>query len=487
MPNAPTPAVLALDVGSSSARALLFDTAGQPIPDRSAQIAYSVLTTPDGGAELDMDQLAAWVEQCIDTVLAGMDARLEIRAVACSTLVGNLLGVDAAGRPSTPLWIWADTRAAAAARELRAAGLEGSWQRTGAPLHSAYWPARLRWLAAEHPELLAQTSRWLTLGEYLTERWLGRPLLSLSVAAWNGLLDRSSQTWDAALLEQLPIRRDQLGTPQADLQPHVGLSPDYDRRWPALRTAAWLAPIGDGLGSSWGVGAVQPDRVAINLGTSGAMRVLLPAGGPLPPGLWSYRVDGRSELVGGALSNGGNLIDWATDSLKLPTLAELEDDLAALPPAGHGLTVLPFWAGQRAPDYDDDARAVIHGLTLSSSPMHILQAMMEAVAYSFGQIYACLLPLLPAEHTIIAGGGALEHSPAWGRMICDVLGRPLRLSSVAEATARGTALYAIQALGLGAAPETAPTRLCRPDPARHERYAQASAAMLDLQRRLAAP
>ncbi|HYF62572.1 MAG TPA: FGGY-family carbohydrate kinase, partial [Herpetosiphonaceae bacterium] len=175
------------------------------------------------------------------------------------------------------------------------------------------------------------------------------------------------------------------------------------------------------------------------------------------------------------------------DTLRLPPLDSLEAALAALPPASHGLTVLPFWAGQRAPDYDDDARAVIHGLSLNTSPLQIAQAMMEAVACSFGQIYACLLPLLPAKHAIIAGGGALERSPTWARMICDVLGRPLLLSDVAEATARGTALYAIRALGLAAEPAALPTSLCQPDPDRHRRYAQAGAAALDLQRRLGGP
>ena len=479
-----SPIVLALDIGSSSARALIFDARGIAIPHANAQIAYTVQTTADGGAMLDADALLVSVEQCIDAVLPHCGAN-GVQAVGCATLVGNLLGVDAAGRAITPLWTWADTRSASAARLLRQQSNEPAiWQRTGCPIHSAYWPARMRWLAAEQPDLFARVQRWLTFGEYLTERWLGRPLLSPSVVAWNGMFNRVSQTWDAEWLAELPLRVDQLSPISAARTPHRGLAPTYTTRWPALRDAAWLPPMGDGIGSNWGVGATNPARVAINIGTSGAMRVVLPAGGTLPAGLWAYRIDAQHELVGGALSNGGNLVRWASDTFNLPDLAQLDAALLPLPAAAHGLSVLPFWAGERSPNYDPNARATIHGLSLHTTPLQIVQAMLEAVAYSFGAIYERLRPVLAADHTLVAGGGALENSPLWAQILCDVLGMPLHRGTTDQATARGIALFALESLGILVETPSSAATVLTPSLVNHERYRQARAESDDLRRRV---
>lgn len=473
-----TPLVVALDIGSSSTRAMLFDARGEIVPETRTRIKYALHTTPDGGAELDPGAMAERAEQCLDQVLKTAQAGAgPIIAVGCTTLVGNIMGIGADGQPRTPLWTWADTRAAAWSARLRSQWDEAAiWQRTGCPIHSAYLPSRLMWIAAAYPELLDQVQRWVTLGEYLTERWLGQPLLSTSVASWNGLLNRATQNWDTELLAKLPITAAQLHTPRDATTPLRGMLAPYAQRWPALREAAWFPPTGDGVGSNIGAGATQSDQVAINLGTSGALRVVVPAGSPIPAGLWCYRVDTRRELLGGALSNGGNLIQWAHDTLHLPDRDAAETALATLPPAAHGLTILPYWAGERSPGYADYARATISGMSLHTNPLQLLQAIMEAVAYSFATLHTCLKPLLPPHHQVFASGGALERSPVWQQMICDVLGMPVVIGAAAEATARGAAVLALEVLGYTMPATPARTLTRHPDVARYARYQEACAA-----------
>ena len=128
--------------------------------------------------------------------------------------------------------------------------------------------------------------------------------------------------------------------------------------------------------------------VALTVGTSGAMRVVVPGGvDTLPPGLWVYRVDRRRALFGGALSNGGNLFEWMSHTLRLDADPAVEAALRTLPPDGHGLTMLPFFAGERSPGWNPNARAAIIGLSLATAPLEILQAGLEAVAYRFALIY----------------------------------------------------------------------------------------------------
>jgi gluconokinase len=475
-----TPAVLALDIGSSSTRAMLFDASGVVVPGTTTRVKYALRTTPDGGAELDAEEMVGHAEHCLEQVLSAATGQ-SIIAVGCATLVGNILGVGADGRAVTPVWTWADTRAAAWSARLRHEWDEAAiWQRTGCPLHSAYLPARMLWLAETAPALFKSVQRWLTLGEYITERWLGQPLLSTSVAAWNGLLNRATAGWDSALFNLLPVAEAQFSAPQHANTVWRGMLPAYAERWPALREAAWLPPLGDGVASNFGAGATAPDHVAINLGTSGALRVVTAVGSPIPPGLWCYRVDAGRELVGGALSNGGNLLQWAHDTLNLPDRDAAEQALAAMPAAEHGLTILPYWAGERSPGYADYARATISGMTLHTTPLHILQAILEAVAYTFATLHTCLLPILPPEHQVFASGGAIERSPVWQQMLCEALGRPLVIGAAAEATARGAAVFALESLGyrLPAQPTTTVTR--QPNLARHAQYRIASQAAMAL-------
>ena len=170
----------------------------------------------------------------------------------------------------------------------------------------------------------------------------------------------------------------------------------------------------------------------------------------MPAGLWCYRVDRRRALLGGATSEGGNVYAWMRDTLRLGEPEAIERELAELPPDGHGLTVLPFLAGERSPGWAGDVRATISGLGLNTTPIEILRAGLEAVAYRFALILR-QRHLRPGQ--ILPSTGLdrqrrrLLSSPTWMQIIADTLGRPVMASAEPEATSRGVALLALEALG----------------------------------------
>jgi gluconokinase len=169
---------------------------------------------------------------------------------------------------------------------------------------------------------------------------------------------------------------------------------------------------------------------------------------------------------------------WCRELLKLPGDDAVERALADSLPDSHGLTVLPFLAGERAPGWRGDRRAVIAGLTLDDTPVQVLQAALEAVALRLALVYELLAPAADRDHAIVASGGGLARSPAWRRMIADALGHPLHWSPDSEATTRGVALLALQSLGSLETLEQARRPLgevIAPDPARHARYRAALA------------
>ena len=484
-----SPIVLALDVGTSSTRAILFDAQGDKIGVAS-QIEYSQTTTFDGGVETDADALLEHTAQCIDLLLKTTDARPV--AVACSCFWHSLMAIDEHDRPLTPLISWADNRAAPWIPALRATlDEQQAHARTGCVFHTSYWPAKLLWLHHTRPELFTSSTRWIGFGEYLALKFCGQSRSSLSMASGTGLFNQNNCDWDEETLAALPIAPENL--PQlCDADEALGeLRQPWKTRWPQLSQSKWFPALGDGACSNIGSGCTTPDKIALNVGTSGALRVVLnDYKEAAPTGLWRYLIDRKRVLMGGALSNGGVVYAWAKKNLLLPDNAEVQ--MAQLKPDAHGLTVLPFLAGERSPLWNANARLTIEGASLDTTPTEILQACLEASALRFAAVAQLLFQAVEdtqsstrladsADKTalqIVASGGALSNSSVWTRIVCDCLGVPLLMSQESEASARGAALMALESCGIINDVSELPAEqgeTHQPDASHHQTYVRALA------------
>ena len=403
--------VLALDVGSSSVRAQCFGERAEPV-DELRQEKY------DGR---DPDEIVELVRAVID----GRDEDAD--AVGTSCFGQSLLALDGDGRPLTELLGWRDTRSAAAAEWLRRRlDPATAHARTGGFLHPSFWPAKLAWLAETEAEIFRSAARFVSFSDYLYERLLGGPsTASLSIASGTGLLDLGTAGWDVELLEVLGVDESKLPL----------LSPEPSDGWyPALADAAC---------SNLGAGCIGTARAALNVGTSGALRILYETDVPQPrPGLFMYRLDEHRVVEGGALSDGGNLHAWLD-----ATLAETSGSLLERSPDDHGLTFLPFLGGERSTGWDPDATGAITGLTFATTPRDIRQAGLEGVALRFAAIAA----LLPEVEEVVATGGGLWADSEWTQLMADALARPVVASRVEEASLRGAAVATLERLGHEAA------------------------------------
>ena len=474
--------LLSIDAGTSGVRAALFDERGREIPGAQAR-SPRALANASGFGELDADRIVAEVVHTIDELLANNSRPIEL--IAISAFWHSLIGIDAAGLPTTPLFTWADTRAARFAKVLRENFDERETHaRTGCRFHPSYWPAKLQWLKHEHPEKFLQTRCWLGFAEYLCLRLFGVVETSVSMASATGLFNQRGCNWDWDFVQALGITRETV--PEIEPCLNAKLSDSFASRWPALAEARLVTIVGDGAANNIGAGCSRKDRIALMVGTSGAMRVAF-AGEPpveIAPALWSYRASQQHVVVGGALSDGGGLLQWMAESLKL----DHEHDIAALEPDAHGLTVLPFWSGERSTGWSSDATGAILGLKQGTRPVEIVRAALEAIAYRFALIARALDRVAPGA-TIYASGNALRSSPVWLQIIADVLGRPLLFGGTAEASMRGAALLALEAVGkIGTIEEDsiAIEQVFEPDLKRHARYQQGLARQEEFYERLQA-
>jgi gluconokinase len=401
--------VLAIDVGTSSVRAHVFGpTAAER--GRPARHEYPGETEP------------AKVLRLVQRAVDGTGGTRDVDAVGMSCFGHSLLAVDRRGEPLTPILGWRDTRAADAAEWLaRVVDTDAVHARTGCHLHTSYWPAKLAWLATEQPRLFRR-ARFVSFAEYACSRLLKREVgSSLSLASGTGLLDLHTLEWDGELLSVLGLGSERL---------------------PVVSDEAidgWYPALIDGACSNAGAGCVGRKRAALMVGTSGALRTVYETERPQPrPGLFLYRLDDRRVVEGGALSDGGNLYHWLTE-----TLQDAEGSLRGRDPDSHGLTFLTLLGGERSPGWHPHAAGAINGLTLDTTPLDLRQAALEGVALRFAEV----LDLMPEVEEVVATGGALAKDRDWVQIMADALARPVTLSRVREASLRGAAVLTLERLG----------------------------------------
>jgi gluconokinase len=481
--------VLVIDIGSSSVRAMLFDERAQLIPSTEVSLSYEFDTLPPGASTIDATALQTRVAECVDRVMAHPRAR-EVEIVGLDTFAGNILGIDADGKPVTPVYTYADTRSAEdISRLARQVDTRASHQRTGCPLHTAYLPGRLAWLRRTQPDSFAAVAQWMDFGTYLYRQWFARDDIpcSYSVASWNGLLHRDALTWDAEWLHLLDLDEGAFPALANFTRTQRGLSNDYANRWPHLHEIPFCLAVGDGAAANLGTGCIDNRHIALTVGTTAALRVATANRlQTLPSGIWNYRVSSDVHLIGGATSEGGNVFAWTRNILHNVDVDTLDQQIAERIADSHGLTLLPLLAGERSPGWRGDATGTIHGLRLSTSPLDIIQAALEGVALRLAIIAGQLAPVYEASPTVIAGGGAINKSPAWAQIIANALNQSLHLTDETEITARGTALLALQAAGKAIPPDARPhlTGRIEPQPAQVERLREARERQQSLYQRL---
>lgn len=466
--------VLAVDIGTSSVRAAVYDRLGKQVGP-FAQHSYSLITSHNGSAVIspcELLQKFCWV---IDEVLVAKTTRLEIGAVGLSSFWHSLIGLDRKGNPTMPVWTWADRRAASQALSLRRDAGEGMNGLTGCPIHSSFWLSRLPWLREHDPDTYAATATWNSAVDFLLLRLFGKLGTSLSMASGTGLFDLEGPRWNEKALSLSGT--DESCLPQIFDSPYQGLQAEYAVRWPELREIPWFPAVGDGACSNIGSGCHTKDSLVLMLGTSGSMRVLWDSGRPLlaDPGLWCFRLDAERFAGGMALAEGGASAAWARTLIAGDAQRNVDQEIAAMPPDAHGLTVLPFFLGARSPDWIDGRTACVAGITTATTPIEIYRATLESVGLRFAVLKRRLDRAWPHKKRVVATGAGLLRSPTWSQIVADCLGQEVHISGVEEGSLRGAALLAWERIaGISLDTFALPVdRVVLPDSGAHSSYAEA--------------
>lgn len=435
--------ILALDLGTSSVRALVLGAAADPLPGALARRKVTVALGDDGSATLDGPGYLAALIECVDELAAG--AHLDgVELVAAAAQWHSVVPLGPDGAPIEPVLTWLDTRPTPPSGMSGPADAHAFHQRTGTWWHRFYWTVRLPWLRRR---MGSGPVRFVGLPEYVYSVLLDSAPMSVSHASGTGLLDLRALDWDPEACELAEVRPGEL-PPLAPPGWRGRLRPEYARRWPALREAGWAAPVGDGAASNAGSGCFDDRWAAVTVGTSAAVRLVQPTPpgtelAPLPERLWRYRVDHEHVVTGTAFSAGGNLYAWARRELRLPEGPALEAALSMVAP-GMGTPADPRFGGDRPPGMAPAGSGRLWGIGFGTSAVDIFAGLMDGLCRQIRDGLVEIESTVGRPVDVVLGGGAVSASPWWRRGFAVTLApREVRHMGNPEIGATGAALLAI--------------------------------------------
>jgi gluconokinase len=453
-----TDVVLGVDIGTTSTKAVAFTADGVARGD--GQHGYRLESPRPGYAEHDPAAVRTAVLAAIRDAVAetGREGH-RVVALSFSSAMHSLLGLDPAGVPMTPVLTWADARASEQAERLRA-GPQGLalHQRTGTPVHPMAPVVKLRWFAERQPELAGRVAHWVGIKEYVLAPLVGELVVDHGLASGTGMFDLRGERWDADALAYAEVSAGQLPRPvptvtsmplRAEAAGQLGL-PDGT---PVVIGGA------DGPLANLGVGAIRPGSVACSIGTSAAVRAVADAPTVDARGrAFCYVLAPARYVVGGAVNNGGIVLDWLADAVA-PDLAAhaaragrsvaatLLDVAAGSPAGSRGLLFLPYLTGERAPHWSALPRGVYLGLTRDHRREHLVRAAVEGVCLQLAVVLGSLEEAGVEVREIRATGG-FARSALWRRILASAFARPVGFAASPEGSSLGAALLGMAALGL---------------------------------------
>lgn len=433
---------LALDIGTTGAKAALLDSDGRAL--RSSYRDYPTHAAEGGVAEQDVRDWWRAAASAAHELAAG-----ELQGIVITGQMQDIVLLDAQGEPVRPVMLYSDSRAHAEAAALNeSAGSDWLRELTGNDQGAGSLIARLRWLAAHESESLRRAAHLLIgAADAVVFRLTGRACSDTTTASTTGLMDLAARAWlSAAQWERCGVRdaRALLG----ELVPggaQVGaVQPAAAAEWGVrVGTPVFLAP-GDAGAATLGAGSGISGRPYAYIGTSGWVAYTAQQPGSPENGVFTlaHPLARHTICVAPLLTAAGNL-DWAKAVFGAHSHSQMVEAALAQPPAR--LLYLPYLNGERSPFSDPFARGAFIGLEAHHTQADLARAVLEGVAFAYRHALDSLIQA-PVEHLVLTGGGT--RSAGWCQMIADVCGVSVSIApDAANVGLRGALLAARVARG----------------------------------------
>jgi glycerol kinase len=447
--------LLAIDQGTTSTRAILFDAALTPVA--TAQQEFAQIYPAPGQVEHDPEELWSTTVATVRTVMAKADASAkDIAALGITNQRETTIVWDrSTGKPIHNAIVWQDRRTADACAALRRSGHEAMVAgRTGLLLDPYFSATKIAWLldhvAGARDAATQGRLAFGTVDSFLLWRLTGGKLHATDAtnASRTLLMDIRNGSWDAGLCELF-------GVPDALLPQVRDCAGDFGTTELFGGPIRILGVAGDQQAATVGQGCFAPGMMKATYGT-GCFALLNTGTEPVVSKnrlltTIAYQIGGRrTYALEGAIFIAGAAVQWLRDALKVIGAAPDVNALAAAADPAEEVYLVPAFVGLGAPWWDANARGALFGLTRKSGVAELARAVLEAVGYQTRDLLDAMRADWPAAEadTVLRVDGGMAASDVTMQFVADILAAPVDRPVVMETTALGAAYLAGNAAGL---------------------------------------
>lgn len=374
--------IIGMDIGTTASKGALYQENGKKIAEST--IPYPLIQEKVDQAEEDPQVIFDAVQKIIFDL--SKKASGKVKAISWSSQMHSLIGLGKNNQLLTNSITWADNRSREVVTAAKKSGLANSiYQRTGMPPHPMAPVYKLLWIKEKKPELFAQVQKWIGIKEYIIWRLTGKMMTDTTMAAGTGLLNLNNLSWDEDLLSQITLEKEKL--PILDKPETVvgGIIPNYIQKLGLNDQTQIILGASDGYLSTIGVGVLNDKSFALNVVTSGAVRVIAPkAIVDSENRFFCYPVDKKHYLLGGPVNNGGIVFEWARKTIFGPdqTAEDFINVAESVPAGSNGLIFHPYLGGERAPIWNAQARGSFIGLTRNHTKPQMARSVLEGIVFN---------------------------------------------------------------------------------------------------------
>jgi len=452
--------LLGVDIGTEGSKGIITDLDGNVI---AYDYCKHDISRPEAGwAEHDAEKI--WWED-FKKISKNLLKKSKIEAknivaIGCSALSPDMLSVDINGRPLRPAILYGiDTRTSEEIKFLnKKIGKDKIYQISGTNLSSQSVGPKIFWLKKHEPEIFSRTDKFLTATSYIVFKLTGRFTVDYCNAmGFTPLFNYKKLEWDKEMCNSIGIIPDQLPKIYPANQVIGQITTEASEETGLNEGTPVINGTGDFAAEILSTGAIQGDTVLVYGST---MLILSIIKEPVfHPSLFSLMLPiSEMYMFGGAMATSASITKWFRDNFgELELEAEkttgtnaydlLSQKAEEIPLGSQGLIVLPYFSGERSPIWDEKARGLIFGLTLSHTKAHIYRAILEGVAYGVKQHVDIIEKAgIKVNNFISAGGGT--KTELWVRIISDVTGKKQKCVSEFIGSPLGDAYLAGYGVGL---------------------------------------
>lgn len=451
--------LIGLDIGTSSTKAIAFDLKGNAIS--KCNIGYLILNPKSSWSEQCPEEIFEAVINSIKCVVNENDNKQnKLLGVSFSSAMHGIIAVNENGDKLTNCIIWADTRSKEYSETIKNSKTGHEiYMKTGTPIHPMSPLCKLAWMKDNMKKVFKNTSKFISIKEYVFFKLFGKYVVDYSVASATGLFDIYELQWNKNSLEVAGISEDKLSTPVSPTQVFKGMDKKYADLMGISVETSFVIGGSDGCLANLGANAVKPGDAAVTIGTSGAIRII--ADKPKndeSERIFSYILTEDHFVLGGPVNNGGIIFRWFRDNFSQIELAQAEalgvdtyelltDEASKVPAGANGLIFLPYLLGERAPHWDANSKGVFFGINITHKREHFLRALLEGVIFGIYSVGKALEETTGNIDTIYATGGFVR-SNLWVQMLADVFNKKVVIAESYESSCLGAVVLGMKAIGL---------------------------------------